>query len=36
VSLVPSGMTPIFFCRAKVSSRSLSQPPLNCPVYLAQ
>ena len=35
VSLVSAGMTPSFFCRAKVSSRSLSQPPLNWPLYLA-
>ena len=27
VSFVSAGMTPSFFCRAKVSSRSLSQPP---------
>ena len=31
VSRQSCGMTPSFFCRAKVSSRSLSQPPLNSP-----
>ena len=35
VSLASGGITPSFFCRAKVSSRSLSQPPLNWPLYLA-
>ena len=30
-----SGMTPSFFCRAKISSRSLSQPPSNLPLYLS-
>ena len=28
-------MTPSFFCRAKVSSRSLSQPASNLPLYLS-
>ena len=28
-------MTPSFFCRAKVSSRSLSQPSSNLPLYLS-
>ena len=30
-----SGMTPSAFCRAKVSSRSLSQPWSNLPLYLS-
>ena len=35
VSFVSGGMMPIFNWRAKVSSRSLSQPPLNWPLYLS-
>ena len=35
VSSQSSGMTPSFFCRAKVSSRSLSQPWSNLPLYLS-
>ena len=35
VSLVSAGTTPSFFCRSKVSSRSLSQPWSNLPLYLA-
>ena len=31
VSFVSAGMTPSSFCRAKVSSRSLSQPRRTCP-----
>ena len=35
VSSASAGMTPSFFCRAKVSSRSLSQPWSNLPLYLS-
>ena len=35
VSWQSAGMTPSFFCRAKVSSRSLSQPWSNLPLYLS-
>ena len=33
--VVSAGTTPSFFCRASVSSRSLSQPWSNWPLYLA-
>ncbi len=35
VSSVSCGMTPSLFCRSMVSSRSLSQPPSNLPLYLS-
>ena len=35
VSFVPAGTTPSSICRASVSSRSLSQPWSNLPLYLA-
>ena len=35
VSLASAGMMPISFWRAKVSSRTLSQPWSNWPLYLA-
>ena len=35
VSWQSGGMTPSSFCRAKVSSRSLSQPWSNLPLYLS-
>ena len=35
VSSASAGMTPSFFCRANVSSRSLSQPWSNLPLYLS-
>ena len=34
-SFVPGGTTPSLICRASVSSRSLSQPWSNLPLYLA-
>ena len=35
VSTASAGITPSFFWRAKVSSRSLSQPWSNLPLYLS-
>ena len=35
VSFVPAGTTPRSICRASVSSRSLSQPWSNWPLYFA-
>ena len=34
-SFASCGMMPICFCRAKVSSRYLSQPPSNLPLNFA-
>ena len=35
VSFASAGITPSFFCRAKVSSRTLSQPWSNLPLYFS-